>query len=420
MAVAIVAGAVANKPLNGGEAWVRMSWALGLRRLGFEVFFVEALSAAACVDEGGRPAPFERSINRAHFERVMEEFSLQGRSVLLDEHGEPRCGMSVRELAEAVAESDVLFALSGHLGELARPLRPRRRVYVDLDPGFTQAWHCDPELSFTIAGYDDYVTVGLNLGTSGCPIPTGGLHWIPTLPPIPLDRWAAEPRGRLRADSATCEPRQSRRRPHGSAPSMAQKPRPDAQPPRFTTVSTWRSPHGPVTVDGRTPGLKHHEFRRMIEIPAQVKGATFELALHLDPADAADREALEEHGWRIVSPRAVASTPTAFRDYVRGSCAEVSVAQGVYVDTRSGWFSDRTGAYLAAGRPALVQDTGIAGRVPTGEGLLTFSTPDEAAQGARRILADPAAHAQAARSIAETHLDSDLVLGRLLERLGLG
>jgi hypothetical protein len=419
VAVAIVAGAVANKPLNGGEAWVRMSWALGLRRLGFEVFFLEALSAAACVDEEGRPTPFERSVNRVHFEAVMEEFSLRETSVLLDERGEARCGVSTQELAEVAAEADVLFDLSGHLGELAHSLRPRRRVYVDLDPGFTQAWHCDPELPFTIAGYDHYVTVGTNVGASGCPIPTAGLDWIPTLPPIPLKRWADEPRPS--GPRPPSEPAHPASGPPGDpSDDTPQTPRPDARLPRFTTVSTWRSPHGPVTVDGRTPGLKHHEFRRMIEIPAQVEDAAFELALHIDAADAADREALQEHRWRIVDPRAVAGTPAAFRDYVRGSFAEISVAQGVYVDTGCGWFSDRTGAYLAAGRPALVQDTGIAGRLPIGEGLLTFATPQEAAQAARQILADPAGHSQAARRIAETHLDSDLVLGRLLETVGVG
>jgi hypothetical protein len=387
MAIAVVAGAVANKPCNGGEAWVRMSWVLGLRRLGFEVYFLERLRAAGCVGADGSQAPFAASVNRTHLERVVNEFALQDRVALLDERGETLHGIERPTLTDLLTEAELLFDLSGHLGGLALARLARRRVYVDLDPGFTQAWHGDPSLSFTLEGYDRYVTVGLNVGSDRCPIPTHGLKWIPTPPPILLEQWASEPpddRGR----------------------------------PRFTTVSTWRSPHGAVAVGGRMPGLKHHEFRSMLELPGKVEGAQFELALDIDEADAADLQALQRHGWQVVQAGRVAATANGFRDYVRGSGAEFSVAQGVYAATASGWFSDRTGAYLAAGRPTLVQDTGLDGRLPLGEGLLSFSSLQQAVRGARRILADPAAHAQAARQIASEHLDSDRVLGRLLEALG--
>lgn len=389
MASAIVAGAVANKPVNGGEAWVRMSWALGLSRLGFDVYLVEALDASHCVDRDGRPAPFAQSLNREHFERVMNEFGMQDRATLLGAGGESLLGLDAAELHEAAEEAEVLFDLSGHLGRRQIAVPARRRVYVDLDPGFTQAWAADQALDFDISGYDDYVTVGLNVGKPSCPIPTAGIEWVPTLPPILLDHW-------------TCDP-------------------PLAEPlPRFTTVSTWRSAHGPVQVDGITHPLKHHEFRALIDLPNRLVGAELELALDIDPADAADRQALQAHGWHVVSAREHARTPAAFRDYVRRSTAELSVAHGVYAHTGSGWFSDRTGAYLASGRPALVQDTGLHELLPLGEGLLTFRTPEQAAQGARRILADLAGHAQAARAIAERHLHSDLVLCDLLHALRLG
>jgi hypothetical protein len=387
VAIAIVAGAVANKPLNGGESWVRLSWLLGLRRLGFDVCFVELLDTATCIDDAGRPAAFASSANLAQFERAVDEFALQGAVALLDARGERLYGLDTDELGERFADAEVLFDLSGHLGELDLARRARRRVYVDLDPGFTQAWHADPALGFTLAGYDHYVTVALNLGTPVCAIPTAGLQWIPTLPPVVLEQWRSEPAA--------------------------------LDPYRFTTVASWRSPHGSIELDGRTLGLKHHEMRRLLELPQRVAGAQFELALDIHPADAADREALEAHGWEIVAPRRVAGTARAFREYVRGSSAEISAAQPAYVETASGWFSDRTAAYLAAGRPALVQDTGIGASLPLGEGLLTFSSPREAADGARRILADPLAHAEAARALAERHLDSDLVLGRLLDALGI-
>jgi hypothetical protein len=388
MAVAIVGGAIANKPLNGGEAWVRLSWILGLRRLGFDTYFAEVLNAPDCVDGDGRQAPYERSINRAHLEGVLSDFGLEGTAILLSDRGERLHGLDPPQLTELLAEADVLFDVSGHLGHLPIAVGARLRVYVDLDPGFTQAWHADAALPFRLSGYDRYVTVGLNVGRADCPIPTGGMDWIPTPPPVVLDQWPSAPvRG---------------------------------GPFRFTSVATWRSPFGAIEIGGRTLGLKHHEFRRFVELPEQVADARFELALDIDPADAADRDALAAHGWSVVSARGVAASPDGFRSYVRESSGEFSVAQPAYVETGSGWFSDRTAAYLAAGRPALVQDTGVGPPLAAEEGLLTFSTPDEAMQRARRLAADPASHAQAARAFAERHLDSDLVLGRLLEALGVG
>lgn len=387
MAVAIVGGAIANKPRSGGEAWVRLSWLLGLRRLGFDVHLVELLAASACVDERGRASPFAESVNRAHFEHVVQRFGLSERATLLDHSGRTLHGLHADALADVGAAAEVLFDLSGHLGGLAAAALPRQRVYVDLDPGFTQAWHEDPALAFTLAGYDRHVTVGLNVGRPGCAVPTAGLDWIATPPPVVLERW----------------------------PPAA----PPQPPHRFTTVASWRSPFGAIALDGRTLGLKHHEFRRLIDLPERVREAEFELALDIDPADEADRRALLAHGWSVVDAQGLAASPDDFRAYVRASSAEISVAQPAYVETRSGWFSDRTAAYLASGRPALVQDTGIES-LPLGEGLLTFSTPREAAAGARAIAADHAAHAAAARAFAERHLDSDVVLATLLDALRVG
>jgi hypothetical protein len=146
---------------------------------------------------------------------------------------------------------------------------------------------------------------------------------------------------------------------------------------------------------------------------------TFEIALDIHVADEPDRIALLEHGWQVVPPREVCPDPEAFRRYVHGSGAEFSVAQGIYVETTSGWFSDRTVRYLASGRPALVQDTGLALNYPTGEGLVTFSTLDEAVAGAADILGEYERHSTAARALAEECFDSDRVLARLLDEAGV-
>jgi hypothetical protein len=186
---------------------------------------------------------------------------------------------------------------------------------------------------------------------------------------------------------------------------------------RFTTVGTWRGPYGPLEYEGRQYGQKVHEFRKVADLPRRV-AADFEVALAIDPAETGSFDLLGRGGWRLLDASAFAHDPHSFRRYVQQSGAEFSVAQGMYVHTRSGWFSDRTTRYLASGKPVVVQDTGFGDRFPVGRGLLAFSTLDEAVAAAENVLLDYEAHAEAARGLAERHFDSDVVLGRLLAEIG--
>jgi hypothetical protein len=142
------------------------------------------------------------------------------------------------------------------------------------------------------------------------------------------------------------------------------------------------------------------------------------MALDIHPAEHQDLEKLRENGWRLVDPRSVAGDPDRFRNYIQQSGAEFSAAQGMYVESRSGWFSDRTARYLASGKPALVQETGFSRHLPTGEGLLGYSTLDEAAAGAEAIAQDYRAHCRAARRLAERYFDSDRILAEVLALVG--
>jgi hypothetical protein len=386
MATVIVGGALANKPLNGGEAWVRLTWTLGLRRLGHQVCLVEQIAPEHCVDSRGDQADFASSINRAYFERVTDEFGLEGSACLVCGDGSETAGLPYPELLDRVADADLLVNISGHITDEEVLRRPKKRVYVDLDPGFTQFWHAARTPGLSLAGHDHYVTVAANIGTTGCPIPTGGLRWHPVAPPVLIHEW-----------------------PEAPPPTLAD---------RFTTVATWRSPYGAVEYEGRTYGLKHHEFRRFLDLPRRA-AAQFELALNIDPADSADLAALRHNGWGVVDPREAVPDPASFRRFVQKSGAEFSVAQGIYVEMNSGWFSDRTASYLASGRPALVQDTGFKRNLPADDGLLAFRTLDDAVAGVKRIASDYEGHCRAARAIAEEHFDSDRVLGELLGDLGV-
>ena len=369
MAVALVAGAVANKPHSGGAAWTRVSWALGLRRLGFDVVFVEEID----------PRP-DVCVAARWFTDVMRWAGLWPEVTLLARGSQLTLGLSRAELLERAAEAELLVNISGHLRDAEIRALPRRRVLVDLDPGYTQTWHAKGLDPGALDGHDEYLTVGERIGRPDCPIPTGDIHWRPVRQPVLLDDWPV-----TRGDRD-----------------------------RFTTVASWRGPLGTIDVEGSPRGGKVHEFRRFAELPRLVRQRC-EIALEIDPADEDDRWALLNHGWQLPSPREVAGTPEAFRTYVQASGAELSVAQGVYVAGRTGWISDRTVRYLASGKPALVQDTAIDDSLRTGAGLLTFTTLEEAVAGAAAIAADYERHSRAARALAEEHFASDRVLGGLLE-----
>ena len=373
MTTVVVGGALANKAGSAGEAWVRMSWARGFQQLGLTVRFVEEL--------GGEEA--DPTAVR-WFTDVTRRFGLDGRATLLHA-GEAIAGPPLAELEE-LATGATLVNISGHLRAPSLMQAFRRRVMVDIDPGFTQFWHDEGLAGANVEGHDICFTIGELIGKPDCSIPTAGIDWHPVRPPVVLDDWPLVEPGGL---------------------------------DRFTTIATWRGPFGRIERDGRSYGLKVHEFRKLIDLPER-STERFEIALDIHPADAEDLRALRGHGWQIVDPQSVAGDPDAFRVYVQGSGAEFSVAQGVYVDTNSGWFSDRTTRYLASGRPALVQDTGFSRILPVGDGLVAFRSLEEAAAGAADIAARYPDHCEAARRMAEEHFDSARVLARFCEQAGIG
>lgn len=260
------------------------------------------------------------------------------------------------------------------------------RVFLDIDPGFGQMWQT-LGLHEMFRGHDTFVTIGENIGQATCTIPTCGLNWITMRQPVVLDAWPAVSTP-VRMEGAV------------------------------TTVATWRGAFAPVEYEGTTYGLRAHEFRKFASLPRLVD-QKFEIALDIHPNDSKDSDLLTSHGWTLVSPSIVASDPWRYQRFIQESAAEIMVAKGMYVQSRSGWFSDRSICYLASGKPVIAQDTGFGQCVPTGEGLLTFSTLDEAAEGARAVGRDYARHARAARWVAEEVFDSSKVLGQLTKRLNL-
>ena len=380
----ILAGSLAQRPGHGGHAWVFLQYLLGFRRLGWDVLFLDELTPEACLDEAGEPCPFARSWNLRYLLDVMHRFGLEA-SFSVSCGGET-VGLPRPQVLERVRRSAFLLNVMGFLADPDVRAAAPRRVFLDIDPGFGQMWRA-LGLADVFAGHDDFVTIGRNVGRPGCDVPTCGLTWVTTPQPVVLDHWPAVPLAS-----------------GGGA---------------FTSVVSWRGPFGPIDYNGRTYGLRVHEFRKFVALPNRT-GRRFELAVDIDPtAEARDVALLDANGWVRVDPRAAAGTPDAYRRHIAVSRAELMVAKNLYVDTRGGWFSDRSICYLASGRPVLAQDTGLAGHYPTGEGLLTFATLDEAAAGVAAIDADYPRHCRAARDVAEECFDSDTVLAGLLARLGV-
>ena len=347
---------------NAGHAWTRISIVLGLRRLGFDVVYVEQLADAGQAE-------------RDHFGGLCARFGFDG--YLLT-------GQPPYELIARAEAATLLLNVGGHLTFPELKRGPRKRIYLDDDPGYTQLWHQAGLLGDRLAGHEHHFTFAANIGRQGCSLPVDGIDWLPIWPPVVLDEWpAVDPSGN-----------------------------------EFKTVASWRGGYGRVQAGGHLYGQKAHEFRRFAQLP-ELTAHSFEIALDIQDADAADADMMREHGWRLVDPARVAGSLDDFRRYVQGSAAEFSVAQGIYAETRCGWFSDRTTRFLATGRPALVQDTGFSDALPTGEGLIGFTTLEEAVAGVAAIQRDYGAHVESARAIAKDHFDSDRVVGRMLEQIGL-
>lgn len=366
----LLAGMVAGDPHQGGASWAVLQYVAGLTELGHEVMVVEPVAPEA-LEPGGEVGRYFESLPL-----------LQGHAALLGRGGEATAGAAYAELLEFARGADLLLNVSGMLRDERLLEAVPVRAFLDLDPGFNQVW----ETTGSEMGFDRHthcVTVGVRIGVEDCPIPTLGRNWIPTLPPVALAHWPV----------AEGPPRRA----------------------AFTSVGHWRS-YGSVEHGGVRYGQRAHSLRRLFELPRH-SPACFELALGIHPDEADDLRALREHGWALLDPYEVAGTPADYAGFVRESKAELGVAKSGYVDSRSGWFSDRSACYLASGRPVAAQDTGFGESLPVGEGLLAFETVEEAAAAVAAIDADYDRHARAARALAEEHLSSRKVLPRLLERL---
>lgn len=378
--VVIVAGYLVGNPV-GGHVLSILHWLAGLRSLGYDVVFVEHHGwPNACWNPLTRELSDDPSYGIGELTGHVRQLGLKG-WCFVDADGTYH-GLTRQEMASLCKTADALIGLwtVTWLDEFAAC---GRRIFIDTDPGFTQ-FGMSPEVGASLGfaspvDFHEHYSYGTRIGRSDCPIPTHGIQWLPLRPPVALElvpvRYTPE---------AEC----------------------------FTTVMSW-SPRKPIVYDGIEYGQKDIEFWKIAALPSRVD-ACLEIAL----GGRAPYDEIKAAGWGLADAALVTRTPETYRDYIAQSRGEFSVAVNLEVKTRSGWFSDRTAAYLASGKPAVVQDTGFSDDLPCGEGLFAFSTIDEAASAIEEIQRNYLHHCAAARRIAEEHLDARRLLTRILDRVG--
>jgi hypothetical protein len=374
----IVGGVLSLPPFSPGTAWDRLHYVLGLRMLGHTVVFVEEVAPELCIDSGSRPCDFERSVNRDTFVTTVSRFGLLGSACQIYDGGRATAGLSMNELETAIAGADLLINISGHIKSEVVLGHPGRRAYLDQDPVYTQLWDVAYGVDLGLDRHEVLLTVGANVGAPDSPTPVGGRVWRQTLPPVVLDEW------QFKLD-------------------------PSAR--RFTTVSSGGR-YADLSYGSRSYRSKRPEFMRFRTLPTCVEGE-FELALRQEGDDELTSR-LADSGW-IVGDAAKLTDLDAYRRFIAQSRAEIAIAKGAYVTGRAGWLGDRSSHYLASGKPVLAQSTGLETVLPTGHGLVTFSSLEEAVVGAEAINSAYEEHCLAARRLAEQCLAHDVVLPAMLE-----
>ena len=379
----VVGGYIVGYPL-GGMTWHHLNYLLGLHELGHEVWFLE--------DSGSYSLPYnpltwqssaDSSYGRDYLERTFAHYALPRRYCYYSQFEDAHYGLGREELNDLLKRADLLLCVSGVTPVRADRPRPRRTVVIDTDPAFTQLrMIADAQFLAYYRQFDSVATFGRLIGAPGCPLPTHGFDWIGTNQPVALRHWPMA-------------------RGEGSG---------------FTTIGKWEhTTDRNMQFQGKSyRSSKGIEWMKVIDLPRRTPW-TMTLGMLSMPAQTASQFA--GHGWKIVDAEKSTLSCQAFAEFIRGSAGEFTVAKENYAGLPSGWFSDRSSAYLASGRPVVTQGTGFDQWLPTGQGLFSYQTVAEAAEALNSIAADYSRHAAAARSLAERYFDSNLVLRELLERV---
>lgn len=360
----------------GGQAWAVLQYLLGFRALGHEVFYLEDCGRSSWVYIWETEAwTHELDYPAAYVHACLEPFGLGDRWIYRDNYRS--LGMPLDRFLGVCARADLLLMRATPFWTWrAEYEKPRRRAFLDVDPGFTQIILANGDRGWLegISRAERRFTYGQHIGQPGCPAPDTGGPWLKTRPPVFLPEW----------------------------------PVAGGEGTHFTSVMRWQG-FKEVTWNGVAYGQRDKEFPAYLELPRRTAQKFLIAQMGAKP------ELLTGHGWEVAPGEVVSRTTASYREFIGQSRAEFSVPKNGYVQMRGGWFSDRSVCYLASGRPVLIEDTGLDDWLPVGEGLLTFRNAAEALAGVDAINADYERHRRAARRTAEDHFATDKVLPSLLD-----
>jgi hypothetical protein len=381
----IVLGTMGSDPY-AGMAWMHMQIALGLQRLGHDVYYFETTSRWP-YDPVRESHVGDSDYTLPYLERVLRKFGLEHRWAYRRSYGDKSWfGMSQMAGEDLLAHADAVINVTGSTRVAEEGLKVGRMIYLGTDPvvheiGFQKG---EEAVLTIVQEHQDFVTYGENIGTALCPLPPlPGLR-ARTRQPVLLDLWETERSAKE----------------------------------KFTTVCNWRQ-DGKIEFRGETYyWSKDREFGKFLELPGHIE-QPLELAIGMRNLPAADRSRLQSNGWKLTDAHGFTTDPWTYRDYIWSSHGEFTVAKDQNVRLRTGWFSERSACYLAAGRPVITQDTGFGTVLPTGEGLFAFNTMDEILAAFEAVRTDYTRHSRAAHDIAQEYFRAETVLKRLLEDLGL-
>jgi hypothetical protein len=381
----IVLGAMGHMPL-AGMAWQVLHYLEGFRRLGHEVYYVEDTSSWPFNPEKNAVTS-DNSYTVKYLARLMDWCGLADHWAYRASEKRGRIyGLSQSQFARVFATADALFNVTAATELRQEHLDVPVRVYLETDPVVPQIEIAKGNrMTIELLGtHTHHFTFGERFGAADCKVPIQRFTYRPTRQPIILDWW----RTSLDLASNGC----------------------------FTTVATWKQTGKAIRWKGEVyTWSKHHEFLKFLDLPGKTQHP-LELALACDNAAA---KRLRSRGWRVIDGFNLSKNIFSYRDYLLRSRGEFTVAKDQNIRLRTGWFSDRSACYLAAGLPVITQDTAFDKVLPVGEGLFAFRTMEEILAAFEAIESNYEKHRRAASAIAEEYFRAEKVLGRMLTDMGL-
>jgi hypothetical protein len=381
-------GFTAGCPI-AGVVWQHVHYIVGLQQLGHEVYYIEDSARYPY-----NPVTYEMTEDFTYaaqtLQRLASEFGFEGRWSYCARFssGLETAGMPIEKVRELYRTADAILNVCGAQEFNEDLLQSQRILYVESDPGVEQI-KIDTGREETLEylrRHHALFTFGENIGRPEFPVPLHNVTWLPTRQPVVTDLWKT------------------------NAP-----PAPGAL---FTSVANWNT-SGKKDIEWRGSTYlwsKSLEFLRFIEAPVR-SGEPFELATTIREPETLDQFA--KNNWKLSDPDPISIDHNSYRTYLQNSKGEFTAAKDQYVRLNTGWFSDRTACYLAAGRPAITQDTGFTRMYGGNGGLFAYQTLEEIAEGVREINADYAKHSRLAYEIAAEHFEATKVLASLLDRAGI-